>query len=358
MKANDTRLDSVRCMAILSVLFCHCVESVFWFTLPKITALPPWTCFWELEFFTLGRLGVPLFLFLTGYLMIPKSYEGPALSRFYRTRFLPLLLCWECWILLYWLINAGTGRIPWSLSGLIQQLLLLKPVDMMHGWYMPMILGMYLFLPYISFGVRMLPGRLLIAMTALGFFSWMVLPCVNRLAQISGSSLWLSWLPDLTAGGGLYGVYLLTGYLLHRYREGLRAFFSRPWIRAAALLCAAALAGLTGWVQLRAFRSFHEFRIWYDWPLLPVIGLLLWAVACGAPTDRPRRLTASLADHAFGMYLVHMPIILLLVRFRPFGFPRFLYLGLLFLLTLILSWLTAMLGSRIPHLGRLLFYRK
>ena len=134
MKVKDRRLDSIRCLAVVLVLFCHCVESVFWFTLAKITALPPRIGFLELVSFTAGRLGVPLFLFLTGYLMIPRNYEGAALSKFYKSHFLPMLLCWECWIVIYRLINAGIGRIPWSLPDLISQMLLLKPIDMMHGW--------------------------------------------------------------------------------------------------------------------------------------------------------------------------------------------------------------------------------
>ena len=224
---------------------------------------------------------------------------------------------------------------------------------------MPLILGLYFFLPYISFGAQKLPGWLLLSIIAIGFGNWMILPCINLVSQLTGSALRLSWLPDLTAGGGLYGVYLLTGYLLYRYREALKSFLAHAGMVLVSVILIAALIGFTGYFQLYSFRSFHEFRIWYDWPLLIIICLLIWGVlVCSSSKSTAKQLTASLADHSFGMYLVHMPIILILTRFRPFGMNRFLYLALLFALVLLLSWITAFLGSRIPRIGKILFYRK
>ena len=361
MKTRNIRLDVIRCLAVMSVLLCHSVESVLRLDLSGITSLPPRIGFWKLTLFTIGRLGVPLFLFLTGYLMLPKNYDGPAVGRFYKTRLLPMLLCWECWIVIYRLVNAALNRIPWSFPDLVAQMFFLKPIDMMHGWYMPMILGMYFFLPYISCGVQKLPGWLLITMAALGFLNWMIIPFINLTAQLSGSNLWISWLPDLTAGGGLYGTYLLTGYLLYRYRNSLKSFFSRPFISVCSVLLAIILIGFTGYFQLSAFRSLHEFRIWYDWPLLIIISFLLWGslLYCRFPSGKAlKRVAVSVSKQSFGMYLVHMPVVLFFVHFRPFGMNPFVRLVLLFLLLCPISWVISFLGSKIPFIGKLLFYRK
>ena len=76
-------LDVVRTVAICLVVFNHCVEVVFrnpregifyFMDYNTLIHLATKTRISILAGFTLGRLGVPLFLFLTGYLVLLKKF--------------------------------------------------------------------------------------------------------------------------------------------------------------------------------------------------------------------------------------------------------------------------------------------
>ena len=54
----------------------------------------------------IGTIGVPLFVILTGDLMLPRNFnKDDYLSRYLHRNFLPLLISFECWNLLRFLFD-------------------------------------------------------------------------------------------------------------------------------------------------------------------------------------------------------------------------------------------------------------
>lgn len=95
-------LDAIRTAAISLVVLCHCTEAVYNFSYDSMASLPSEIQLFILSNFTLGRVGVPLFLFLTGYLVISKQFDTKdRISKFYKHNYLPLLVTCEIWIILY-----------------------------------------------------------------------------------------------------------------------------------------------------------------------------------------------------------------------------------------------------------------
>lgn len=95
-KSRKIWLDVVRATAILCVVLCHSVEA---FYRPVLlgqlqVSFPLWNI--ENLLFTVGRMGVPLFLATTGALILPRDY--PDVSAFYKKSLLPLFLTTEIWI--------------------------------------------------------------------------------------------------------------------------------------------------------------------------------------------------------------------------------------------------------------------
>lgn len=62
-------LDVVRTVAIFLVILNHCTETVYHLNYDSMIAFSKGVRLFALSNFTLGRVGVPLFLFLTGYLV-------------------------------------------------------------------------------------------------------------------------------------------------------------------------------------------------------------------------------------------------------------------------------------------------
>lgn len=44
-----------------------------------------------------SKVGVPLFLIISGYLMLDRDYTGPKLRRFLMHNYLPMFVSFECW---------------------------------------------------------------------------------------------------------------------------------------------------------------------------------------------------------------------------------------------------------------------
>lgn len=69
-------LDILRTIAILDVLLVHCTESVYPMNNPTLLSYSILSQFLAISLFTLGRLGVPIFFFISGYLLLDKDYKN------------------------------------------------------------------------------------------------------------------------------------------------------------------------------------------------------------------------------------------------------------------------------------------
>jgi surface polysaccharide O-acyltransferase-like enzyme len=96
------------------------------------------------------RFCVPVFLMLTGALILPRTYE---LADFLKKRMSRIVLPFVFWSLIYILYNLTTKRLGANLDafGLSKYILTqFKNGASYHLWYIYMICGIYLFIPVIS----------------------------------------------------------------------------------------------------------------------------------------------------------------------------------------------------------------
>ena len=68
-------LDYARTFAILCVIVVHSTESIYPINADTMAMLPFVKKIIVISLFTFGRLGVPVFLFLTGYLLLDRTYD-------------------------------------------------------------------------------------------------------------------------------------------------------------------------------------------------------------------------------------------------------------------------------------------
>ena len=99
-------LDIARTFAIIFVVLCHSVELIYKMNLQGWISISLNARIFKTIVFTLGRIGVPLFLFLTGYLLLNRKYDNDAdIKKFYKKNLLPLIVTTEVWILIYNIYN-------------------------------------------------------------------------------------------------------------------------------------------------------------------------------------------------------------------------------------------------------------
>lgn len=125
--------DELRAIAILAVVFCHS-DDFFPIALDNFR-----TCF---PFFVsnLGRTGVPIFLMLSGALLLNREYD---LLDFFKRRYTRILVPFIFWVAVtvilkqYLFLSSPEQLIKWACGDSLL-------------WYIWELLGLYLFLPIIN----------------------------------------------------------------------------------------------------------------------------------------------------------------------------------------------------------------
>ena len=215
--------DFIRAFAILCVVFCHSIETVYYIFQDRsilYTNLSLPSKIFDLTGITIGRLGVPLFLFLSGALLGRKTYENKEdIKQFYSKKLKPLLITlliwfviWNIFILIYFSWRNEVPNISWFTF--LQNIFLLKTVDyILPAWYAPMIIGIYLFIPFITIILKKFDFKTIklpLIITTIYFF---LLPTINLVLGVYGLNVTSNI--DLFFSGGIYGIYVILGYYLN-----------------------------------------------------------------------------------------------------------------------------------------------
>ncbi len=345
-------IDLARTIAIFNVVLCHAADHLYSFTLESMSGVATGSAAFAFAALTVGRLGsVPLFLMITGYLLLDREYDSEGYARFLKTKWLHLLLCTWIWYVVYELfMRLYQGMDIYPLSFLFE-LLFVRTIGMGHAWYMPMILGMYLLIPLAANALRTISVRSLripLLVFCLYTFGYSFMNVVSNI--LLGMALSLKF--SLGFSGGAYGIYMLLGYLVkkqtfRRIRPGVLAF----------LIVASVCAGTC--FQLWAYGQDFKYNIWYDNPFILVGSTALFEL-CSRITRCPAsRVTGFLSGYSFGVYLIHL-MVLRVIR------PWITALGIMLPAQVLLTWpavlagayLLAWLISRIPRVGKYILYLK
>lgn len=159
-------LDVIRCIAMLMVIGVHCIDPFY--ISPTMRTIPEYT-HWAAIYGSLLRPSVPLFVMMTGLLLLPIKQQQ--LSTFYKKRILRVLFPFLIWSVLYNMFPWFTGilGLPKEIIGdffcytqghesqsLVDSL---KDVAMIpfnfshkenHMWYIYLLIGLYLYMPFFS----------------------------------------------------------------------------------------------------------------------------------------------------------------------------------------------------------------
>ena len=344
-------LDHVRAIAILLVVANHTIERTYSLTAAAMAQYSFQGRLFALSIFTLGRMGVPLFFFLSGYLLLDRPYDRERTRGFYRRNVGGLLVTTELWILLYNLFNRWFYDRPLELGTLVKNLLFLQNTAMSHMWFLPALLGIYLFLPLVANGLQRTDPHLLYLPMLVAFCFLYVLPECNVLLKIGGNEIWTPSL-DVSFSGGTYGFYLLVGYLVKK------GTFTR-WPAWALGTVGATGFLFTVLLQMASYaRSTVQdvhYNVWYSNATLFLGALAIFLLF--SKGHRTSLTLSNLSQCSFGIYLLHNPINLVL--FRVLSFPRRpVQFFVIFLFTLALAWLLTGILQRQRRISQLFLFRK
>lgn len=321
MKTDQKRmfyLDLARVIAIISISLNHAVNrsySNYSSQMAEFFALPLGSTVFKAVISIFSRIGVPLFLMITGVLILNKKMESADhVKRFYKHNLLSLLITTEIWyVLMYWFrvlcapnnpVLAERGLLG-AIAGMFETMLFQNQITLGSMWYMPMILCIYTTLPFVVMVKDKLDGskeKWLYLPLGLLFAVSMVHPFVNGLLKLLGLEMYTTPLGEHYLFS-FYYIYIIVGYLVGKGALGkLRTGVVAMVAGGSFLICCG--------YQLWVYSQPANYLVAYDFPLMPVCAGFFFELIrrCADGFKKAERPITYLSRIAFGIYFVHIII--------------------------------------------------
>ncbi len=307
-------LDILRSIAIVSITMNHAINRSFATsvnTLQEYLSIPLFMTVIKASIYIFSRLGVPLFLMITGALLLNRDYSDPkTLSRFLKHNFLSLLITTEIWLgIMFWYLKipgilAGRCTPLQLIADFVLNQLFLNQTTMGSMWYMPMILCLYLLLPMVSLAIHKLSPKLIAVIFCLILCSSIVIPNINIILCLLGCDFTLTLALDPTYLLSNYWVYVLSGYYISK---GIL----KNWRTELVLLFSLGSYILTVLFQIWLYVCDINYSVVYR-DLGPLLAAAFLFESFRRREHLPQRITTAanrLSRIAFGIYFVHICII-------------------------------------------------
>lgn len=311
--ARDLRLDLLRVVACYLVIQQHASE--FFYIGPQNSVVTGDNTLRIGIITSIARISVPLFVMISGYLLLPMR---STLSEFFKKRFARILIPFVVWCILYALYFMITRGDSWgtALTNILH-IPLNFGVEVGHLWYVYMLIGLYLIIPILSPWIaacsrKVLRGYLLLwGLTTL-------LPYIHLLyPQVWGECFW-NPTPAFYYFSGFAGYLILGCYI--------RKFGALPIPQALAMtLVGYLLTAAIFILRIPSAESIPQLELSWGFATANVamtayglFSLFMHLRAKGS--GRIGRLVRDISVRSYGMYLAH---IMVLNLFYALLAPRF-----------------------------------
>ena len=339
-------IDLVRAIAILTVLYIHATDGIYIISSDAIVNYTIYSRIFNFASLFIGRIGVPFFLMITGYLLLGRTYNDERVRQFWDKSCKGLIIVTVIWAIIYAVclqfITVKTSQVNIAEAG---------NLFFSHMWYMPMIIGMYLSMPFVSSALERFDTETIwqatITFTCLAF----LLPFITLLLDMHGIKN-VSIQSCLGFSGGVYGIYIILGYLVKKGR-----FKNFPSIKLGLI----ALISFTICVlfQYYSYTIGYGFFLWYEFPFILTGSFALFELCSRKGKVRAYPLVMFLAKYSFAVFLVHnlfrLPLLPLVVQL-PYSEP--VKAIILWILLIFFSYLATVIIYRIPRFGKYILYMR
>ena len=358
-------LDVVRLIAMFTVVCCHCTDPFNFYpgTAPNIEDIK----FWGAVYGAVLRPCVPLFVMITGALLLPVRGDA---SVFYKKRIPRVFFPFLIWSVIYNLFPWITGLLgveprvildffPYSGEEVMRQSLVVSmgyiaelPFNFsildVHMWYIYLLIGLYLYLPIFSAWVEKASEKAKLWFLAV----WGVTLLIPYYNEFVAQYLWGTC--SRNSFGMLYYFAGFNGYLLlgHYLRN-------HDWTGRQAALIGVPMfvvgyaVTFFGFRHMTALPDFTDemLELFFTYCSLNVvmmtIPVFMWAKRVNIRSERMIKALSNLTLCGFGVYMIHYfftgPSVVLM---RAAGVPLCLQIPVAAVVAFGVSWFLVAMAYR------------
>lgn len=308
-------IDMSKMIAVTCVVLNHAVDEIFISSLYGDETLSICMTGFMYTFFTLGRLGVPLFFFITGALLLSREYNDERIALFYKRNLGGVLSSTLIWIVIYNIFNTVFYCQNFSVKNVVLESLFLKNCNMPHMWYMPVIIGLYFTVPFVSTVLHKISKRYIVMAGCLAFFYQFVIPSLEIVINFFWGVSEQYGVLDVNFLGSCFGIYLISGYYItdEKINRKQMVFYGMLFIVCFVLtICFQAILFQQGTVS---------YNVWYNFMLLYIASFSLIKILSQFKMDNIflNRIIESISRFSLAIFFVHMPVRFVLSKYISFG---------------------------------------
>lgn len=315
-------LDAARVFAIISISSNHAINRSFvGFEnyAAAFAAYPPYVAVLRAVIFIFSRLGVPIFLMISGALLLGKRMETKQdIARFYKHNLLRLFITSMIWYFIYYWFLAllspefadlrACGFLSMAYN-CVRTLLFMDQFTLGNMWYIPMILCLYMLVPAVNIIINKYGSKCFLIPAALIILAKCAFPSAEGVLALTGHPVSFGF--EFSKSGhistyAMYMVYLIAGY---------------PIAKGALRKLPAALvtAGAAVLFLLMAVYQYYTYKlggegVGYPFLLVAPCAALIFELFARSREAGPKRAVTYLAKIAFGIFFVHMLIVTALYK--------------------------------------------
>lgn len=328
-------LDLLRIYAIFCVIMLH-------IAMPFLESVERYgTRIWHVAnvLNTFSRSGVPLFFMISGYLLLcnPKTAE---IGSFYKKRLSKIAVPFLVWNVIYYIAYTLMENRNLSVAEFFQQMLVSG--TSYHFWYVYTLIIIYLFMPFLKRILDGLEQKWCWVLLIISGIKTTIVPFIHAITSIE-----IYMFDNLMLG---YVGYVLLGYILGRfeYSQKQNIVFYCVGIIGACITTYGNYAMSDGGKNF-VFNGGYQLG-----HFMLAAGIFVLFKNFKTTSGKAAKVAGTLSGITFGMYLVHPMTVSLVYKIVSPQLRPFIYIFVMFGLTVIVSAGITYLLSKIKFINKIL----
>ena len=220
-----------------------------------------------------------------------------------------------------------------------------------HMWYMPMIIGMYIFLPYVSIIVKKFKFKEMLVPLIITFIVSFALPNLKQALIILGfSSEYITSIINMSFSGYQFGFYIIIGYYIYNYKLLKNIKAKTLWMIFTLSLI------ITTLFQVLCFSVYSDYRVSYDFAGIFVSSLCLFEIMCRITDEHKKQIFEYISKISLSIFFVHRPLFFILNKIIVFPCSIVLNIIIYYIIVLLFSILIIKVLSKNKFLKKYLLF--
>ena len=253
---------------------------------------------------------------MSGALLLKKQIETDEdVFKFYKRNLVPLIIVNLIWTIIYNIFFICTNQKEYvTVENILKELLMMKQVPTPNMWYFPMIIGMYIGIPFVAKIVKTFSFKTLSIAIIISFLSFFVLSTINVYLDIFGINYDLETLLDLQFLGGTYGTYIILGYFMsNNFKLKIKSLY--------ILLIAITNFIFALIMQLLSYSNISKYIyfVWYDNVFLLIKTMCLFILFCRIKENKINnkldKIFTFISKISLSLFFIHYIVIYVLKKY-------------------------------------------